>query len=80
MKKFTKKSTNTASYLTLAFICLTMMGCATKPVQSNQTEQYEIYNPNCTRFSQHIPIHNRLNSVEQQEKLDLAKSCKFSTP
>lgn len=60
--------------LALMSICILMMGCATKPVQSNDIEKYKMYNPNCTRDSQHVPVE-RFGSVEWQEKSSIADLC-----
>lgn len=58
------------------FICLAIVGCSTNPVQKNNVDRYELYNPNCARFAQHIPIPDRLNSADYQERMDISNLCK----
>ena len=61
------------------FICLAIVGCSTNPVQKNNVDRNELYNPNCARFAQHIPIPDRLNSADYQERMDISNLCKNSS-
>lgn len=66
---------NKRNHLVLMFICILMTSCVARPIQSNDIEKYKMYNPNCIRDSQHIPMPERFDGIEWQEKFDIAKLC-----
>lgn len=65
----------TTNYLILVLTGL-IVGCSIQSTKPHNANQYKIYHPDCTRFSQAISMPDQLNSIEWQEKLDIAKSCK----
>ncbi|MFL1732349.1 hypothetical protein [Moraxella oculi] len=64
----------------LLLTLLVMLGCSTThtKLDNMDTKNYPTYNPNCSRFVQHIPMPQKLNSVENHERSSIATECKSS--